>query len=179
MLRVQFQHGLLLDRMYPLRLGALVDGAVRNFEFEGQFHPWFHSTAVVNFVAANAARIRTVPESSTRSPYLLEAEGIENRCFPAEAGICLGPGGRVFESHRPDQKIKPVRPHFGGSRQTSDSTPLMGAAPGEAAEMLGLTRIEFLGLLRLAGVGFEVDLDEEDFEQLRRAVHAHGPQTRQ
>lgn len=39
---------------------------------------------------------------------------------------------------------------------------------GEAAEMLGLTRIEFLDLLRRSGVGFQVDLDGEDFEMLRR-----------
>lgn len=38
---------------------------------------------------------------------------------------------------------------------------------GEAAKMLGLTRIEFLDLLRRTGIGFLVELDEEDFEQLR------------
>ena len=32
---------------------------------------------------------------------------------------------------------------------------------GEAAEMLGLTRIEFLDLLTRTGVGFLVELDEE------------------
>lgn len=39
---------------------------------------------------------------------------------------------------------------------------------GEAAEMLGLTRIQFLDLLRQTGVGFRVELDAEDFAQLRR-----------
>jgi predicted HTH domain antitoxin len=39
---------------------------------------------------------------------------------------------------------------------------------GEAAEMLGLTRIQFLDLLRRTGVGFHVELDEEDFAQIRR-----------
>jgi predicted HTH domain antitoxin len=39
---------------------------------------------------------------------------------------------------------------------------------GEAAEMLGLTRIEFLELLGRSGVGFHVELDTEDFQMLRR-----------
>jgi predicted HTH domain antitoxin len=39
---------------------------------------------------------------------------------------------------------------------------------GEAAEMLGLTRIEFLDLLGRTGVGFQVDLDDEDFTTLRQ-----------
>ena len=39
---------------------------------------------------------------------------------------------------------------------------------GEAAEMLGLTRVEFLDLLRQSGVGFQVELDDEDFQMLRR-----------
>ena len=39
---------------------------------------------------------------------------------------------------------------------------------GEAADMLGLTRIRFLHLLRSTGVGFHVELDDEDFAQLRR-----------
>ncbi len=39
---------------------------------------------------------------------------------------------------------------------------------GEAAEMLGLTRIAFLDLLRRTGVGFNVELEDEDFEMLRR-----------
>ena len=38
---------------------------------------------------------------------------------------------------------------------------------GEAATMLGLTRIQFLDLLGRTGVGFRVELDEEDFEQIR------------
>jgi predicted HTH domain antitoxin len=39
---------------------------------------------------------------------------------------------------------------------------------GEAAEMLGLTRIQFLDLLRRTGLGFQVELDDEDFAQIRR-----------
>ena len=39
----------------------------------------------------------------------------------------------------------------------------------EAAEMLGCTRLDFLELLRASGVGFRVDLDPEDFEQLQQA----------
>jgi len=39
---------------------------------------------------------------------------------------------------------------------------------GEAAEMLGLTRIQFLDLLRRTGLGFRVELDDEDFAQIRR-----------
>jgi predicted HTH domain antitoxin len=50
---------------------------------------------------------------------------------------------------------------------------------GEAAAMLGMTRIEFLDLLRQTGGEFITDLDREDFEQLRRA-HATGrPQSAQ
>jgi len=50
---------------------------------------------------------------------------------------------------------------------------------GEAAEMLGLTRIEFLDLLGRSGVGFLVELDEEDFAQLRRSRDTHTPQSKQ
>jgi predicted HTH domain antitoxin len=39
---------------------------------------------------------------------------------------------------------------------------------GEAAQMLAWTRIAFLDLLRRTGVGFHVELDEEDFEMLRQ-----------
>ena len=39
---------------------------------------------------------------------------------------------------------------------------------GEAAEILGLTRIQFLDLLNRAGAGFQVELDDEDFAQIRR-----------
>ena len=39
---------------------------------------------------------------------------------------------------------------------------------GEAAEMLGLTRIQFLEFLRRTGRGFRVELDDEDFAQIRR-----------
>ena len=47
---------------------------------------------------------------------------------------------------------------------------------GEAAEMLGLTRIAFLDLLRRNGVGFQVELDDEDFQMVRhwREDHAKG-----
>ncbi len=48
---------------------------------------------------------------------------------------------------------------------------------GEAAEMLGLTRIEFLDLLQRSGVGFVVDLDDEDFAQIRRWQKEHGPKS--
>ena len=46
---------------------------------------------------------------------------------------------------------------------------------GEAADMLGVTRIQFLDLLGRTGVGFRVELDEEDFAQIRRwrEDHAH------
>ena len=50
---------------------------------------------------------------------------------------------------------------------------------GEAAEMLGLTRVEFLDLLGRSGVGFLVELDEEDFAQLRRSRDTHTPQSEQ
>ncbi len=36
--------------------------------------------------------------------------------------------------------------------------------------MLELTRIEFLDLLRRSGVGFHAELDDEDFERLRRKL---------
>jgi predicted HTH domain antitoxin len=39
---------------------------------------------------------------------------------------------------------------------------------GEAAEMLNLTRIELLDLLRRTGVGFQAELDDEDFQMIRR-----------
>jgi len=48
---------------------------------------------------------------------------------------------------------------------------------GEAAGMLGSTRIQFLDLLRRTGVGFRVDLDEEDFAQVRRWRDEHGLQS--
>ena len=49
---------------------------------------------------------------------------------------------------------------------------------GEAAQMLGLTRIEFLDVLRRTGVGFPVELDNEDFAPLHRwrEEHAKGRQ---
>ena len=48
---------------------------------------------------------------------------------------------------------------------------------GEAAEMLGLTRIRFLDLLRRTGVGFQVELDDEDFAQIRRWREDHARQS--
>ena len=48
---------------------------------------------------------------------------------------------------------------------------------GEAAEMLGLTRIEFLDLLRHTGVGFQVELHDEDFSGLRRRRDARDTQS--
>ena len=50
---------------------------------------------------------------------------------------------------------------------------------GEAARMLGLTRIQFLDLLRRAGVGFRVELDEQDFAQFRRRRDELARQPRQ
>ena len=45
--------------------------------------------------------------------------------------------------------------------------------------MLGFTRIEFLDLLRRTGAGFLVELDDEDFEQLRRWRTEHALKTGQ
>ncbi len=50
---------------------------------------------------------------------------------------------------------------------------------GEAAEMLGLTRIQFLDLLRTSGVGFRVELDEEDFRQIRQWREDQAPKSAQ
>jgi hypothetical protein len=50
---------------------------------------------------------------------------------------------------------------------------------GEAAEMLGLTRIGFLDLLRRTGVGFKVELEDEDFEMLRRMQRNQAGKTPQ
>ncbi len=44
---------------------------------------------------------------------------------------------------------------------------------GEASGMLGLTRIQFLDLLHRSGIGFRVDLDDEDFQMLRRWREDH------
>ena len=53
-------------------------------------------------------------------------------------------------------------------------------APAEAGRLLGLSRIQFLDLLRERGVGFLVELDDEDFRQLddlrqRYTPKASGP----
>jgi hypothetical protein len=47
-------------------------------------------------------------------------------------------------------------------------------APAQAAKLLGLSRIRFLDLLRARGVGFLVDLEEEDFRQIRELRHRYG-----
>ena len=50
---------------------------------------------------------------------------------------------------------------------------------GEAAGILGLTRIQFLDLLRRSGVGFQAELDDDDFAQLRqRRGELTGPGNR-
>jgi predicted HTH domain antitoxin len=46
---------------------------------------------------------------------------------------------------------------------------------GEAAEMLGCTRIDLLDLLRTSGVGFLVDLDQDDFDQVRQLREDYRP----
>jgi predicted HTH domain antitoxin len=48
-------------------------------------------------------------------------------------------------------------------------------APVEAADLLGLSRIEFLDLLRERGVGFLVELEEEDFRQLDELRERYAP----
>jgi predicted HTH domain antitoxin len=48
---------------------------------------------------------------------------------------------------------------------------------GEASEMLGLTRIQFLDLLRRTGLGFPVELDDEDFAQIGRWREDHARQS--
>ncbi len=45
---------------------------------------------------------------------------------------------------------------------------------GEAAGILGCTRLDFLDLLRVSGVGFLVDLDQSDFDQIREMREIHG-----
>jgi predicted HTH domain antitoxin len=45
---------------------------------------------------------------------------------------------------------------------------------GEAAELLGLPRIAFLDLLRSSGVGYNGELDEDDFKTLRRRLADHA-----
>ena len=44
---------------------------------------------------------------------------------------------------------------------------------GEAAGMLGLTRIRFLEFLRRTGLGFQVEVDDEDFARIRRWREDH------
>ncbi len=39
---------------------------------------------------------------------------------------------------------------------------------GEGAEILGCTRVDFMHLLTSSGEGYHADLDQEDFEQVKR-----------
>ena len=48
-------------------------------------------------------------------------------------------------------------------------------AAAEAARLLSLTRIRFLDLLRERGVGFLVDLDDEDSRQLDALRERYAP----
>ena len=48
-------------------------------------------------------------------------------------------------------------------------------AASDAARLLGLTRIQFLDLLRQRGVGFLVELDEEDLRQLQNLRNQYAP----
>ena len=48
-------------------------------------------------------------------------------------------------------------------------------AAAEAAQLLGLTRIQFLDLLRERGTGFLVELDEQDFRQLDQLRERYAP----
>jgi uncharacterized protein UPF0175 len=48
----------------------------------------------------------------------------------------------------------------------------------EAAHLLGLSRIQFLDLLRERGVGFLVELEEEDFRQLDNLRQRYAPKAR-
>ena len=50
---------------------------------------------------------------------------------------------------------------------------------GEAADALGLTRIQFLDLLRRTGADFRVELDDEDFAGLRQRRDEHARQAGQ
>jgi hypothetical protein len=50
---------------------------------------------------------------------------------------------------------------------------------GEAAGALGLTRIQFLDLLRRTGSEFRVELDEEDSAGLRQRRDEHARQAGQ
>jgi len=50
---------------------------------------------------------------------------------------------------------------------------------GEAAGALGLTRIQFLDLLRRTGGEFRVELDEEDSAGLRQRRDEHARQAGQ
>jgi predicted HTH domain antitoxin len=47
---------------------------------------------------------------------------------------------------------------------------------GEAAEMLGLTRLQFLDVLSRTGIGFRVEVDDEDLAQIRRMREDHARQ---
>ena len=48
-------------------------------------------------------------------------------------------------------------------------------AARDAAHLLGLSRIQFLDLLRQRGMGFLVELDEEDFKQIQSLRDQYTP----
>jgi predicted HTH domain antitoxin len=48
-------------------------------------------------------------------------------------------------------------------------------ALAESAKLLALSRIEFLDLLRERGVGFQVEMDDEDFRQIRELRQRYAP----
>jgi predicted HTH domain antitoxin len=48
-------------------------------------------------------------------------------------------------------------------------------APAQAAKLLRLSRIQFLDILRERGVGFLVELEEEDFRQIRELRQRYAP----
>ena len=48
-------------------------------------------------------------------------------------------------------------------------------APAEASQLLGLSRIQFLELLRERGPGFLVELEDEDFRQLENLRQRYTP----
>jgi len=48
-------------------------------------------------------------------------------------------------------------------------------APAEAARLLGVTRIQFLDILRERGTGFLVELDAEDFRALDALRERYAP----
>ena len=49
--------------------------------------------------------------------------------------------------------------------------------PADGARLLGLTRLQFLGLLNRRGTGLLVDLDAEDFRQIDELSKRYGSKT--